>query len=171
MKRSRASAGPVPSVGATAEPATTCPPLWPRGPLGRACGGLARRRLTATDDLPLAPRGDLGLDVAGHRDQRRSVDGGVAGLHHPGVEVLEQAAHLGLSGVPGEPTVELGVVLAQLEGRREYAADLLPLDQLLDPPVGVVLGTEEHDRLPGAGQVVAVTALHRLLELVVDELV
>ena len=66
--------------------------------------------------------------------------------------------------------VELGVVLAELEGRRQDA-DLLALDQLLEPPVGVVLGAEALDRLARAGQVVEVAALHRLLDLEVDPLV
>ena len=40
---------------------------------------------------------------------------------------------------PVEPAVELGVVLAELEGRRQDPGDLLALDELLDPPVGVVV--------------------------------
>ena len=46
-----------------------------------------------------------------------TVDGGVARLDHPGVELLELATYLRLGGVPVEPGVELGVVLAELEAR------------------------------------------------------
>ena len=53
---------------------------------------------------------------------------------------------------------------------RQDAGDLLALDQLLEPPVGVVLGAEVLDRLAGAGQVVEVAALHGLLDLQVDPL-
>ena len=120
---------------------------------------------------PLAPARHLGLDVTRHGDQRRAVDRRVARLHHPGVELLEQATYLALGGVPVESGVELGVVLAQLEGRRQDAGDLLALDEPLDPPVRVVLGAEVLDRLPGPGQVVEVAALHGDAELLVDPLV
>ena len=70
-----------------------------------------------------------------------------------------------------EPRVELGVVLAQLEGGRQDAGDLLALDEPLDPPVGVVLGAEVLDRLAGAGEVVELTSLHGQAQLVVDPLV
>ena len=53
----------------------------------------------------------------------------------------------------------LGVLLAQGQARGQDR-DLLALDQLLDPPVGVVAGAQVPDRLARAGQVVEVAALH-----------
>ena len=69
-----------------------------------------------------------------------------------------------LSAVTRPTGVELGVVLAQCERRRQEG-DVLALDELLDPPVGVVLDAEVLDRLALSGQVVEVAALHRLAHL------
>jgi hypothetical protein len=61
--------------------------------------------------------------------------------------------------------VELRVLLAQLEGGRQDAGDLLALDQLLQPPVAVVRRPEVTQGLARPGQVVEVAALHGLLDL------
>src|SRR5687768_8660835 len=118
-------------------PSSAPPPL--AGGLRRrliaSYGGVVARRLAAGQH-PVAPPCELGVDVARHGHERRAVHGGVASLHHASVELLELAAYLGLGGVAVEPGVELGVVLAELEGGREDAGDLLALDQALDPPVG-----------------------------------
>ena len=66
--------------------------------------------------------------------------------------------------------VEFGVVLAQLQRRREDAGDLLPLDQLLDPPVGIVVLTDALQRLAEPGQILEVPTLDGLLQLQVDPL-
>ena len=84
------------------------------------------------------------------------------------VEVVDLAADLALGGDPVEAVVELGVLLAEREGRREDAGDLLALDQLLQPPVGVVLAAQALDRLARAGQVVELAALLRAPDLLLD---
>src|SRR4029079_9889641 len=59
-----------------------------------------------------------------------------------------------------------GVLLAQREAGRQDG-DVLALDELLDPPVGIV-GVAQLQRLAGTGQVVEVPARHRLPDLEVD---
>ena len=108
----------------------------------------------------------------GMRDQRRAVDRGVARLHHPGVELLELAAYLGLGGVSVEPArrARRRPCAAGAAGGRTpviFSRSIEPLD----PPVGVVLGAEVLDRLAGAGQVVELAALHGQAQLLVDPLV
>ena len=88
-------------------------------------------------------------------------------LDDPLVEVVELAAHLALGRDLVQPVVELGVLLAQGD-RRWEEGDVLALDELLDPPVGVVLDAEVLDRLAPSGQVVELAALHRLAHLQVD---
>src|SRR4029079_12123074 len=102
-----------------------------------------------------APSGNLGLDVAGPRDHRRASLELAPGLDHALVEVLEQLADHPLRALAVERRVELGVLLAQCERRREDAGDLLALDQLLHPPVGVVLRAQPLDRPVPAAQGVA----------------
>ncbi len=72
--------------------------------------------------------------------------------------------------MPVEAVVELGVVGAQLQRRREHAGDLLALDELLDPPVRVVVWPMFGERLAEARQVVEVSARDGLLDLQVDVL-
>ena len=73
-----------------------------------------------------------------------------------------------LGGLPVEQAVELEVLLAQLQRRRQDTGDVLALDQLAQPPVPVVRRPEVTQRLAVARQVVEVAAFHRLLDLQVD---
>src|SRR6476619_1505839 len=123
---------------------------------------LAARRTTG------APGRDLGVDVAGLRDHRRPSLELAPGLDEALVEVLEQLAHDPLRALAVELGVELGVLLAQRERRREDTGDLLALDQLLHPPVRVVLGAQPLGRLARAAQVVEVAPGHRHAHLLVD---
>src|SRR6185312_3601337 len=110
---------------------------------------------------------DLGLDVAGRGDDRRSAGELAAGVDDAGVEVRHDPAYAVRARLAVEDRVELGVLLAQPDRGRRDAGDLLALDQPLHPPVGVVL-VGQVERLPRAGKVVELAATHRLLHLQVD---
>ena len=112
-----------------------------------------RRRARVGDVRPPAfrPRLHGRVHVARHRHQRRSLGQPVAGRDHPLVEVLELTAHVVLAGQPVQPVVELGVLLAERDAGREDR-DVLALDELLDPPVRVVVLAEVGDRLPVPGR-------------------
>src|SRR5215210_4604635 len=142
-----------------------------------ALAGFLRRWLRGLWLRPALLRGPSGppgihlcVDVTRLGDERWAVDRGVAGLDDTGVELLDLLAHLGRGGELVEAGVELRVVLAELEGGRKDSGDLFPFDQLLDPPVGVVVLAESADRLAGTWQVVEVAAPHGLLDLQVDVL-
>jgi hypothetical protein len=65
---------------------------------------------------------------------------------------------------PVEGVLELGVLLAQCDARRQHG-DVLALHELLEPPVRVVLGAQPLDGLAVAGEVLELAALHRLTDL------
>ena len=167
------SPGPAGPPGAAARPndrralsgragattTTACPV-----PAGRRDGcalGLDPGRTT------LAPGSDLGVDVAGAGDHRRPARS-CRRISTTRRLKSSTSRRTSLSAVIRvQPVVELGVLLAQGEGGRQEG-DVLALDELLDPPVGVVLDAEVLDRLALSGQVVELAALHRLADLQVD---
>ena len=109
---------------------------------GGACDG--RRRLRGRPGAgarlaALAPGLDLGVDVAGGRDDGRAAGELAARLDDPRVEVLHHPAYAVGGGLAVEQAVELGVLLAQPDRRGRDAGDLLALDEPLHPPVRVVL--------------------------------
>src|SRR4051794_5185501 len=101
------------------------------------------------------------------RRPRRALREPVAGRDDPLVEVLDVPPHGVLVVQAVEGLVEVGVLLAELDADRQHD-DPLPLDELLQPPVGIVVAPESLDRLALAGQVVEVAAVHRLADLEVD---
>src|SRR6476620_5851204 len=74
---------------------------------GGSAGGLA------AGGAALLPRLDLGLDVAGRGDDRRSAGELAAGVDDAGVEVRHDPAYAVRARLAVQDRVELGVLLAQ----------------------------------------------------------
>src|ERR1700712_4950968 len=132
--------------------------------------GSTRPSAATSSAASLAPPLHLHVDVARLRDHRWTALQLAPCLDDAAVELLDQLAHHRLRRLTVELGVEGRVVLAQLQRRGQHPGDLLALDQLLQPPVAIVRRSQVPERLAGAGQVVELAALHRLLDLQVHPL-
>src|SRR3954454_21869430 len=111
--------------------------------------------------FPALPPGlDLVVGVPRRGDHRWATGELAASLDDPPVEVLDHPSYAVLGRLPVEHGGELGILEAQADRGRGDAGDLLALDELLHPPVRVVL-LGQVQRLAGAGEVVELASFHR----------
>src|SRR3954447_843794 len=108
----------------------------------------------------LPPGLDLVVGVPRRGDHRWAAGELAASLDDPPVEVLDHPSYAVLGRLPVEHGVEFGILEAKADRRRGDAGDLLALDELLHPPVRVVL-LGQVQRLAGAGEVVELASFHR----------
>src|SRR6478735_228793 len=146
-----------------------------------ACERLVRRRLARPAPQPPPPgplrlrirRGDGGhgspaapptvqfdVDVPRLGDHGRPALELPPGIDDPGIEVLHDLADLLFAELGIEPRVELGVLGAEQDRLRAQAGDVLPLDQALDPPVGVVRLAQPGNGFAGVLEVVELALRH-----------
>src|SRR5699024_9514826 len=108
-----------------------------------------------------APGRDLSVDVTRRGEYRWAL----AQVHrrrtHTFVESGQVVADVGLTVEDVERVLEDSVLLAQLEGGRGDPADVLLIQLLLDPPVGVLGIAQTFQRSAQSRQIIEVAALDR----------
>ncbi len=149
-----------PRVQAVRNPHPAWARLWPTGGSRTSDQGLRA--------LPLAPFADHPIGVDGSDEDVRAVDTAATAVGDAGVQVGDHLADRRLGPTARNRLRDLGDLLAEQQWAGQYAGDVLPLDQSLDPPVLVLATIQSLDRLAFAGQVVELTTLGRLSDLSVD---
>src|SRR4051794_20746999 len=115
-------------------------PTPPAASLGLRVGVGVLASSSGPSLLPALPPGlDFAVGVPGRGDHRRTASELATCLDDPPVEVLDHPSYAVLGRLSVEDGVELGILEAQADRRRGDAGDLLALDELLHPPVRVVL--------------------------------
>ncbi len=126
-------------------------------------------RLTG-GDAARTPGDHLGVDVTGRGEHGRAAAQVHDRLPDAGVEPGEVGADIRFASELIERVLEDGVLLAQLGRRRSDTADVLGIELLLDPPVGILGLWRPRAHAAHAGQVVEVAALDRAVEGGFDDL-